>query len=78
MSLSANLSLENQTSRLRHMLKQQQRCDYGMEERCQLLNDPSLIYWWKRMRCQTKVVTDWNTLNDVERPADCNQFCQFL
>lgn len=45
MSLSANLSLENQASQLWHMLKQQQRCDYGVEERCQLLNDPSLIYW---------------------------------
>lgn len=53
MSLSANLSLENQAFQLWHMLKQQQRCDYGMEERCQLLNDP-LIYWWKRMRCQNK------------------------
>ena len=53
MSLSANLSLEIQASQLWHMLKQQQRCDYGMEERCQLLNDP-LIYWWKRMRCQNK------------------------
>lgn len=53
MCLSANLSLEIQASQLWHMLKQQQRCDYGMEERCQLLNDP-LIYWWKRMRCQNK------------------------
>lgn len=53
MSLSANLSLEIQASQLWHMLKKQQRCDYGMEERCQLLNDP-LIYWWKRMRCQNK------------------------
>lgn len=44
MSLSANLSFEIQASQLWHMLKQQQRCDYGMEERCQLLNDP-LIYW---------------------------------
>lgn len=52
-SPSANLSLEMQASQMWHMLKQQQRCDYGMEERCQLLNDPQ-IYWWKRMRCQNK------------------------
>ena len=54
------------------MLKQQQRCGHGMEERCQLANDPSYI-GGKEWGVRTKVVIDWNTLNDVECPLSWNQ-----
>lgn len=76
-SLSANLSLEIQASQLWHMLKEQQRCDYSMEEECQLLNDPH-TYWWKRMRCQNKSGNRPEYIKWWECPLDWNQFCPFL